>query len=177
MITSNDRETAENKIILLYSVDKANMPVSNLQITKIVIENRIMNYFVLQHFLTDLCENSYLQLEKKDNHTYYTITDGGKELLEYFTDIIPKGIKKRIDDSIYSLRRSKKYETVVAADYTALNENEFIVNLDISEDDFKLIELSISVGSRENALQICSHWKKNSQEMYSEIIESLIKTR
>ncbi|HHV60547.1 MAG TPA: DUF4364 family protein [Clostridiaceae bacterium] len=177
MTSSVNREAAENKIILLYTVEKANMPISNLQITKILMENRMMNYFVLQHFLTDLCENGHLQTEKKDNQTFYSITDSGKKLLSYFLNIVPAGFKKTIDEAIYSFRRSKKYETAIKAEYTAKSENDFIVKLSICEGDFSLIELNIAVGSRDNAREICSRWKSNPQEIYSEIIETLTKER
>jgi len=36
-IVSN-KELAENKLILLYIIDKVNIPISNLQITKIILE-------------------------------------------------------------------------------------------------------------------------------------------
>ena len=50
MAITNNRELAENKLILLYIVDKLNMPVSNLQLTKIVMENKLMNYFIFSNF-------------------------------------------------------------------------------------------------------------------------------
>jgi len=39
-IVSN-KELAENKLILLYIIDKVNIPISNLQITKIILENNL----------------------------------------------------------------------------------------------------------------------------------------
>ena len=52
----NNRQLAENKLILLYIIDKLEIPVSNLQMTKIILENKIMNYFLLQQYLDELRE-------------------------------------------------------------------------------------------------------------------------
>jgi len=48
-IVSN-KELAENKLILLYIIDKVNIPISNLQITKIILENKFMNYLCFSSF-------------------------------------------------------------------------------------------------------------------------------
>jgi len=57
-IVSN-KELAENKLILLYIIDKVNIPISNLQITKIILENKFMNYFMLQQLLNELCTSNW----------------------------------------------------------------------------------------------------------------------
>ena len=57
MSIASNRELAENKLILLYILDKLNMPVSNLQLTKIVMENKLMNYFIFQQFLDEIVQS------------------------------------------------------------------------------------------------------------------------
>jgi len=91
-IVSN-KELAENKLILLYIIDKVNIPISNLQITKIILENKFMNYFMLQQLLNELCTSNYLLYKNIDNKAFYTITPLGKQTLSYFTGHIPQGIK------------------------------------------------------------------------------------
>ena len=172
-----NKELAENKLILLYVIDIANMPVSNLQITKIILENQFMNYFIFQQFLNELCELEYLSSEKIDNKTFYTITSSGKQTLNYFTNHIPVGIKNRIGSNITEIRKRIKNETLVKADYTPESENEFIVKCQVHEDNFSLIDLEISVGTKSDCNAICENWKKYSQQIYSEILESLIRKR
>jgi predicted transcriptional regulator len=170
-------ELAEKKLILLYVIDKLNMPVSNLQITKIVLENRFMNYFFFQQFLTELCEEGHLIPENVDEKTFYTISQKGRDTLNYFLNRIPLGVKKRIDETISSIRKNIKNETLITADFIPESEKEFIVSCKVNEDNFALIDLKISVGTKSDARLICSNWKKHSQEIYSEIVKSLIKNR
>lgn len=177
MSLGSSRELAENKLILLYIIDKINLPINNLQITKIILENRYMNYFLLQQFLKELCESGLLSPQEKEGKTFYTITNSGKQTLSYFVNLIPVGIKTRIDESFTSLKKRIKNETYITADYTPESENEFIVSCKVSEDKFSLIDLDIMVGTKSDARAICENWKKHSQKIYSEIIESLIKKR
>lgn len=177
MSLGSSRELAENKLILLYVIDKLSIPVNNLQITKIILENRFMNYFLLQQFLNELCESSFLSSNETDGKTFYKITASGKQTLSYFINLIPIGIKKRIDDSFAYLKKRIKNETYITADYTPENENEYIVSCKVCEDDFSLIDLDIMVGTKADARLICENWKKHSQQIYSEIIESLTKKR
>lgn len=177
MSAQDNRNLAENKLILLYLIDLANMPISNLQITKIILENQFMNYFIFQQFLNELCELGYLSSEIIDNKTFYTITSLGKQTLSYFTGHIPIAIKTCIDNSISEIRKRIKNETLVKADYTPESENEFIVKCQVHEDNFSLIDLEISVGTKSDCHTICENWKKYSNQIYSEILDSLIKKR
>lgn len=173
----SNRELAQNKLILLYVIDSINMPVSNLTITKLILENKFMNYFMLQQFLNELCDSNFLSSELIDDKTFYTITPNGKQTLGYLLNLIPAGIKVRIDNTISSIKRNIKNETLITADFTPESENEFVVSCKVREDNFTLIELNITVGTKNDARAICENWKKHSQAIYPEIIESLTKKR
>ncbi len=177
MSSSNARELAENKLILLYFIDKINMPISNLQLTKVFLENRFMNYFYLQHCLTDLCNDGNISCENSGGKSFYSITPDGKKTLGFFTGMIPVGIKKRIDDTVSDIRKNIRNETHISADYTPVSDREFVVECRVNEDSFTLMDLKITVGSRSDAIKICENWEKHSQSIYSEIIQSLIKQR
>ncbi len=177
MSTLKNKELAENKLILLYIISMANMPISNLQITKIILENQFMNYFIFQQFLNELCELEYLSSDIIDSKTFYTITASGKQTLDYFTNHIPFGVKNNIDRSMTEIRKRIRNETLIKADYTPESENEFIVKCQVHEDNFSLIDLEISVGTKSDCNTICENWKKFSNQIYGEILESLIKRR
>lgn len=177
MNSGNNREMVENKLILLYIIDRINMPISNMQITRLILENKYMNYFFLQQFLNELCESNFIESTLIDDKSVYKITETGKQTLEYFLDMIPFGIRTRFDNSISSIRRNLKNEILITADFIPERENEYIVSCKVHEDDFSLIDLKVTVGTKNDAREICDNWKKNSQVIYSEIINSLIKKR
>lgn len=171
------KETIENKLILLYIIDRLKMPVSNIHITKIILENRFMNYFLLQQFLNELCEDKFLQTEISDERRLYKLTQNGRQALGFFSSLIPQGLKSRMDEVFREIRRNIRSETLIKADYIPESENKFTVTCKVGEDDFSLLELSITTGTKTDSRLICENWLKHSQEIYSEIIESLTKKR
>lgn len=171
------KEIVENKLILLYLINKINLPVSNLQITKLILENKFMNYFLLQQFLTELGESKFLESVSSDNKVLLKITTSGKQTLEYFSGLIPPGIKSNIDNTFSEIRKGIKNETLITADFVPESENEFIATCKVGEDNFSLMEINVTVGTKQDARRICDNWKKHSQAIYSEIIDVMIKKR
>jgi len=177
MSFSGNKELAENKLILLYIIDKINLTVTNLQITKVILENKFMNYFTLQQLLNELCESNFLNILDSNEKEAFNITDSGKQTLSFFQNLIPLGIKSRIDDSILEIKRNIKTELLITADFVAESETEYFVNLKMNEEHFNLIELKLAVGTKNDARLICNNWKDNTQDIYSEIINILLKKR
>jgi len=177
MSLGSTKELAENKLILLYVIEKLNIPVSNLQITKLILENKFMNYFLLQQFLNELCESSLVSSTLVEDKEFYNINENGRQTLNYFINLIPYGIRTRIDNNISAIRKNIKNETLITSDYTPESETKFIVSCKINEDNFSLIDLKVTVGTKNDSLYICDNWKKYSQAIYAEIIDTLIKKR
>jgi predicted transcriptional regulator len=173
----SNKETVENKLILLYIIDRLNIPVSNLQITRLVLEKRFMNYFLLQQHLNELQEGRLLSVERADDKALYMITDAGRKTLEYFTHLIPSGLKARMDSTFAAMRKEIRSESLVTADYTPESENKFTAACKVSEDGFSLLQLDVTVGTKSDARLICENWKKHSQLIYAEIIDALTKKR
>jgi len=177
MSSGSSKELAENKIILLYIIEKIGMPVSNIQITKLVLEKKLMNYFLLQQLLNELCESGFLEHVDTDGKLFYKISPSGKKTLEYFTSLIPFGIRSIIDNTIPEIRKEIRNDTFITADFVPKSEKEFVVSCKMDEEDFTLIELHVTVGTKSDARNICENWKKHSQEIYSEIVNSLTRKR
>ena len=173
----SSRETVENKLILLYIIDRLDIPVSNLQITKLVLEKRFMNYFLLQQHLNELQEGKFLTMETVDDRSLYKITDSGRKTLEYFTNLIPAGLKSRMDNTFTAIRKEIRSQTLITADYTPESENKFTASCKVSEDGFSLLQLDVTVGTKSDARLVCENWKKYSQLIYAEIIDTLTKKR
>ena len=173
----SNKEVVENKLILLYLIDKINVPVSNMQITKLILENKFMNYFLLQQFLNELLEGKFLDEEASGEKVLYKTAQAGKQSLEYFKGMIPSGIKRRIDNSISAIQKKIRNDTLITADFMPESENEFIAGCKVGEDNFTLMEIKVTVGTRNDARTICNNWKNHTQDIYAEIINILTKQR
>ena len=174
LVLDSNFEKTEKKIIILYFIDKLKLPISNLQITKVFLENGFINYFLLQQYLAQLTINEYVFEAVNDGFTFYSITEKGKEILKLFIDYLSLGIKKRKDDEISLIRNNVRKETSITANYEPEGHSSYKVNCKICEDDFTLISINLAVGSKEDAQNICKKWNSNSQVIYNKILNALI---
>jgi DNA-binding PadR family transcriptional regulator len=150
------------------------MDLTNSQITQVVLETEVMNYFSLQQFLAQLMESKFLTIYEDSNKEYYTLTKKGIETLDYFQTRIPNETLLKLDDYLNVNKENLLADTQVKSSFVKQSENEFIVNLRVIENQSNLIDLNLNVSSEKQAKLICDNWKKNASYMYAEVIGLLI---
>ena len=176
-LTSDNETLAENKVLILYILNKIGNPISNDALFNLVLAVTDMNYFYFQQFLLDLLENKYIMNYSKDEHNLYEITDFGKETLELTKDIIPGIFKLRVDSNFKSEMESFENEHSVIAEYTPKNENYFNITCKIVEKNETIFEVKTFAGSPEQAKNIVDNWKNHADEMYPAILNILANTK
>ena len=175
MFENSSEELAYHKLLILYILDKINMDLTNSQITQVVLETEMMNYFSLQQLLSQLMESKFLIIYKDSDREYYSLTQKGIETLEYFLSRIPENSTKKVDEYILNNKENLLAETQVKSSFVKQSDNEFIVNLRVIENQCNLIDLNLNVSSEKQALLICNNWKNNASYMYAEVIDLLIR--
>ena len=168
-------ELASHKLLILYILDKINMDLTNSQMTQVVLETDIMNYFSFQQILSQLMDSKFIKPYKDSGREYYCLTQKGLESLEYFLNRIPESYAQKIDEYIKNNKESLLADTQVKSSFVKQSENEFIVNLRVIENQSNLIDLNLNVSSEKQARQICNNWNNNASNMYAEVINLLIR--
>jgi len=169
----NSLDLAENKIIVLYILEKINLPVSNILLAQIILENNFMNYFTLQQYITELGESKLLKNVNDKGKDRITISDNGRKVLSLFKNRISEDRLLQLNNYIETRILSIKNELTVTADYTIENGNSYVVNLIASEGNITLMDLKISVASNKQARDLCQKWKSNSSDLYNKVINLL----
>lgn len=85
-------QLAENKLILLYLLDRIGMNITRNQLTEIVLENNLVNYFLLQQYITELQNANFLVTIKKNKSKVLSLTEQGKKVLSLFISRIPEDV-------------------------------------------------------------------------------------
>ena len=155
--------------------DLINMDLTNSQMTQVVLETDIMNYFSFQQILSQLMDSKFIKPYKDSGREYYCLTQKGLETLEYFLNRIPESYAQKIDEYIKNNKESLLADTQVKSSFVKQSENEFIVNLRVIENQSNLIDLNLNVSSEKQARQICNNWNNNASNMYAEVINLLIR--
>ncbi|AYE35539.1 DUF4364 family protein [Clostridium septicum] len=169
----NSTELAENKLLVLYVIKSLKQPITNTQLTEIILENNFINYFTLQQYISELISSEFLKYVLVNDKNLIDITEKGINVLSFFTDRISPIKKKIIDDYLLTIIDSIKKELTIHSDYTLGKNDSFLVDLQALEDESLLMELKVSVPSKKQAVSLCNRWKENPSEIYTKIINTL----
>ena len=153
---------ADKKLIILYFLNKIGMPLTRSQITNVILENNLIDFFTFQHCISELEESGMIKQVIYQKEQCYVPTGSGKNVIEIFD--------KRISKNKENLRK----EFQVIAKYNKIGEREYIVNLKVIEKELVLADIKLSVVSSKQAKQICEKWKGSSEKIYGQLISSLI---
>ena len=170
----NTSELAENKLLLLYILKTLKEPVTNAQITDMVLENSLINYFTLQQYLNELDTSEFIHYQEMNEKKLIIITEKGKKVLSYFEDRISPNKKEIFKNYISDKMDLIKKELTIQSDYIPIDENNFLVDIKAFEGDSVLIDLKISVPTKKYASSLCENWKNNSSRIYNDIMNVLL---
>lgn len=164
---------AQDKLKLLYILKYINMPLTNLEITNFILDNDILDYFSLQQLLRDLCVTKFVDLNSKKGNEYYSISEAGIDALEMFGDKLPEYFIKEVEKNFVNFKREIKKNRELLGHYYKREEDEFIVSLQVMENESVIFSLSLNVPEEELAKNICKKWDSNPEEIFSKIIKTL----
>ena len=162
------------KLIIMYMLNKVNFPLTNTQITDFFLEKEYTNYFNVQQVISELIDSHLISVETVRNTSYYHITSEGGETLGFFVNKIPSGIIDDMDLFLIKNKYELRNEVGTIADYYKSTNQEYIVHCQVKEGKSTLIELNLSVPTKEEASVMCNNWKEASQDIYAHILKKLM---
>lgn len=162
---------AENKLIILYLMNRVNCTLSNLQILKLLYDFEGFNYYYFQHILSDLVEKKYIMSYKQNEEWLYEITALGTEVLELTGNMLPGIVKHKLNVLTQDLLDNVKNELIVSAEYIPEEHETYTTKCRLSEPQRTIFELNILCNSQSEAKKIAECWKANANKYYSDIIK------
>ncbi|MBQ9765252.1 MAG: DUF4364 family protein [Lachnospiraceae bacterium] len=163
------------KLIILYMLNKINIPMSNTQISEFLLGKEYTNYFNLQQIIAELLESEFLKItDNTQKTTIYEITPQGKETLSYFSSKLSNSIKEDINTYLAENKYEIKKEGSISADFFKSTTGDYTVHCMVREGNSVLIELNLSCPSEEQAEIMCSKWRDASEEIYAHTIKALL---
>ena len=162
------------KLMNLYMLRQVNYPLSNSQLTDFFLAHEYTTYFTLQQALSELTEAGLIKAHSNYSMTRYEITREGMETLDFFGSNISADIREDMDRYLKDNQFKIRNEAGILADYYLTSGNDYMVHLEIREGKSPLLDLSLSVPDKQQAESICSRWEKQSQEVYSWLVKTLV---
>ncbi|MCL1924830.1 MAG: DUF4364 family protein [Defluviitaleaceae bacterium] len=166
-------EKLQNNILILYILDKMNIPLTIAQIEPVAL--KFMDYFALSQSIKDLLDIRYIEKQTENQNIRYSISEEGGVSLEYLEKMLPLETRQAINEYILEHRKSIKRDYEITASYFPnLDSGDYTVKCSVYEDEIMLLEINLSVVTKDEANNIVGNWKKNSIELYGDIINKLL---
>ncbi len=161
------------KLIILYMLDRVDFPLTGAQISEFILEKEYTNFLTLQQAISELTEASLITARPSGNRTRLMLTAEGANTLAYFEDRISDAIKNEIRDFFTEHEIEMRNESSILADYYKATTGEYEAHLVAKEKDLHLLDITLSVPTKESAAAICDNWQRKNQEIYRYLVEQL----
>lgn len=162
------------KLTILYMLNKAGFPLSNTQISNFFLDQEYTDYFRVQEVLGDLVDTELIQARSTHSNTQYSITAAGKETLGFFKDKITEGIEKDVLKFFAENKVALRQENAMVANYYKTTGSDYAVRCQILSDEKPVLDLTLSVRTKEQAEAICGNWKKQNEDVYAYLMDILL---
>lgn len=162
------------KLIILYMMNKVTFPLTNSQISDLILSENYANYFHIQESLAEMIDSGLITSEKKNDTVYYTMTDKGRETIRYFENEISPEIRREISNYLVLHSYQMRSESSTTADYFRNSDGDYTVNCSVREGTHPLIELKFTVPSETSAKTLANNWKTKAQDCYAAVMKILM---
>lgn len=156
-------------------LDKVDFPLSNTQLTNFFLEQEYTDYFRVQQVISDLLDAELIRTESTHNNTHYYITAAGKETLNLLKEKISDAIERDIIQYFEANKLELRNDNSIIADYYRTPNHDFAVRCQYRQRDTNLIDLTLTVQTKEQAEAICNNWKKQNEDVYCYLMDILMK--
>lgn len=173
MFENNEQYTA-NKILILFILDKVGMALTDNCLSAILLAPGLVNYFTVQECREDLIVKGCVSRELDSSGcVLYSITEKGRERLEQMRYMLSGGLGARYEAYIESHRDSLAHDMHVNADCFEDSEGNTYVRCYVREGTNCIVDVKLPVADRSDGAAICEQWRKNTSELYMQLVKTL----
>lgn len=162
----------EQKLVTLYALDQLG-PTTALQLLRFMVENELMDYIALQLSTAEMDEMGLLRKIPHELGALYAPSAEGYETLELFKKRIPHSRITCIDQAAPAWKQRFRHEKQVLADWVETPGGEFQVRLKLMESELPLLDMTLSLPTREQANTFCARWPEAASELYALLMRTL----
>ncbi|MGF0096170.1 DUF4364 family protein [Peptoniphilus sp. SGI.035] len=166
-------ELALNKLLILYIIDNFNHKLKENDLSYFVLDIELFNYFYFKQYLKEL-ESTGLVLFDGDKKYY--LSDDGVKTLNIFYEKIPKENIKFLDEKMKKYRHELLLQNSITSEIYEEKGTSY-AHLNIKDDEIDVLDLKIEVADLLMAKKISANFKKNAENIYSEILKLLTKDK
>lgn len=161
------------KLIILYMLNRVSFPVTRTQVGDFLLDREYGNYLPMQQAISELTDAGLIRSQTSGNRTLLTITKEGEQTLRYFDNRINESIKQDIDTYFQEQGHTLRNEISVQSNYYKSTTGEYEAHLIAMDRAIKLVDITLSVPTKESASAICDNWNAKNEAIYQFLIQEL----
>ena len=154
-------------------LDRVDFPLTKSQIGDFILEKEYTNFLNLQQVIGELTDAGLITAQSIRNRTHLSITREGRETLSFFGNQINEGIKTDVNLFFKENEITLRNEVSILSDFYKSTSGEYEAHLIAKDKNINLIDITISVPTKETAGAICDNWQRKNQEIYQYLISQL----
>lgn len=167
-------EPSEVKLIIMYIIENFGEPIDNGQITDIFMDYAFVDYFTMQTYLDELVEMQLVAIDRADKLRLYFLAPHGKDAYEAYIHKIPTSVREKLLKTIKAYKRKERHAEDISASFRPLNALSYLAELSIRDGGFPLMEVRLTVGSKDAAREICQTFKEDPEKVYKALMGSVM---
>ena len=161
------------KLIILYMLNRVVFPLTKAQVCDFVLEKEYTNFINLQQAISELIDRDLISSKSIRNRTHLELTEDGKQTLNFFENRLSQAIKDDINTYFKEKEFELRNEISIYSDYYKATNGEYEASLVFKEKELELVNIKLSIPTKEMAVSICDKWEGASQDIYKYLVSKL----
>ncbi|MCX7715356.1 MAG: DUF4364 family protein [Clostridia bacterium] len=163
------------QLIILFTLQKTAKAITHSQLEDLVLGSCNINFINYNLAISNLINIDHIRnFPSEGGVPMYEITEKGSRSIGFFESKVPIYIREPIENSIAPMFKRERLKKSIKGEIMPLNENEFMADCALYENNKPLMTLSFYAGTREEAAKIVKHFKNNPDVVYQSILHALL---
>lgn len=168
-------ETTNNKLLILFVLDKLEMAVSEEILLQICsMDNDWIPYLFCKQLIHELLRSGFITRVGNNNNPMIALTTDGRTCLAHFYNDIALSIQEEVAEYVRSHRLDYRKKQEFIADYYRNGDSTFTVSLKILQVSQPLLDIKMVVPTRSVAASIYNSWNEKAPEVYRALHDILV---
>ncbi|MBQ6999389.1 MAG: DUF4364 family protein [Clostridia bacterium] len=161
------------KLMVLFAIARLKVSATYTRIFHVLSAAADVSYCLLTVPISDLIESGNIEELHFDDQTVFSLTKQGSETLSYFEHRILRSVRLRMLDEIDKINKEVLSGNKLDASIVPVNEEEYLVKAEITENKVPVLKFEMYVGDKERAKKIVRNFKEHTSLMYLQVVKAI----
>ncbi len=167
----------KDKLTILYFIRSFSEGITQEQLYHAIYTCGCMEYFAYSQAISELEEDGYLAVVPCSFGQCYHLSAQGSDTLEMFQKSLPISLRKELDEYVQLNRDAIRREMQIVTGMEELKGGGYLVTLTVAEKTNLVLEIKLSLSSKEQALTMRANWEEHCSDLYDHIWDTLLTSK